>query len=161
MVLSKMETTWRNCSLEKQPSEISYPNLDIEIRTNRYDDSIVFGTIFDVQPEQTRSAFSFMETQVQGKCCSLKMFFNEEMPIEDLEKLGFEESATNIFRYPHPDFTVSAIRIPLQHEKEWVLQVEKRRKNMKKGIPATACDYSMLFESQLSLSLKEEEVSAS
>lgn len=153
----RFESVWDNVftteyidlNVLKQGAKSAY------VRQNRFNPRIVLTSVADLPVELIAQKFQYLQMMLKGRCKSMKFFFfntDSILPVQQLDKLGFKQESPQIFVYEHPDYSVSAISIPVCNEQEWVLQIEKRKGN---GLPATACDLTRLFYYQPSLSFDE------
>ncbi|MED4728610.1 hypothetical protein P9597_10720 [Aneurinibacillus migulanus] len=161
-MLKRVEMSWDNVL---DFTNLNIPQLEaigcnLTARQNRYTESKMLVSVTRINVENTATIMNRIRHMTGARCTSLKFYFEPEeqyrrssiVPIDELERLGFELTHQNIWVFrQHPDFSIAAIAIPTYSECEWVLQIDKRNGD---GVPATACNYMKLFNEQMKLVLE-------
>ncbi|WP_047155079.1 hypothetical protein [Aneurinibacillus tyrosinisolvens] len=160
-MLKRVEMTWDQVF---EFNKLDVPALESEggkllARQNRYTPHMMMLSITGINTEEVGSFMTRIRHMVQGRCLSLKFYFdaaegqprNTIVPLDELKRLGFVSTNKNIWEHKdHPDFSIAAIAIPAFTEAEWVLQIDKRNA---KGVPSSAADFINLFSQQMKLDL--------
>lgn len=135
--VTKMLTMWDECE--------PVLSLPAEYRTNRYNSSMVHHEVRIETLSDCQSIFRTIEDRLKGRCVTVQLFFNGDLPESKLQQLGFTKnpSDSRIYKLPH-NLQVSALH--LEATNSWVLQITKRTGT---GIQSYSLNLSSLFESTL------------
>ncbi|KIV58928.1 hypothetical protein AM501_24000 [Aneurinibacillus migulanus] len=165
MKLLRVEIRWNKVLSPEQFRAEKFKSCTVQFQQNKYNPSLAWSLFTKVKQEDARNVMTQLQHMISGRAASLKMYYqadtlcckNNLLPINMLEKLGFvyKEPFYWVFN-DHPDFSIAAMGIPSFSDSHWVLQIDKRNGD---GVPPSACEYSNMFQRQLSLFEEEEMVS--
>lgn len=127
-----------------------------EFRVNRFNSSQVHHDVALDQINQLPMLYDALSHQLYGRCVSLQLYFNGELPKKELKALGFNPHGEDrrIWRLEHAKYNVSTCWI--ETSSTWILQVNQR---VGSGILSDAMIMDSLlvkpdFHAQLSLELE-------
>ncbi|MFC5449134.1 hypothetical protein ACFPOG_12750 [Paenibacillus aestuarii] len=145
----RMETMWdKVSSMEFVNLELLEKATDrLILRQNTNDPQIVQCAMYI--PQNLMMKFTQLRIMLKGRCKALKLFYDVNPYLAGIfADLGFERIQDQIWRYTHPEYSVTATVNPTFTDSSLVMSVESKKGS---GIPSTALQLATLFDYQLKL----------